>query len=143
MAALRSKFAQELTGAGVQGAKPKPPPHKPGQGICRQINGLNFGLMKTQPAHFEPIPDIRIQYRQPELPCSPCEVAYSVSAAIEEDQYIGVGFKGQSWEAKFPLPPSDICGSEFCANISRPNCESNAWIQVEITICALCACLTD
>jgi hypothetical protein len=114
-AALKNKFARELN------AKPKPPPHKPGEGICRQINGLNFGMNDKQPAGFELVPDVRIQYRQPTLPCDPCDVTYSVSAAIDEDEYIGVGFKGQSWEAKFPLPPSDICGSQFCANISRPS----------------------
>ena len=63
--------------------------------------------------HFDPVPDVRVQFVNPALPCSggadshSCDVTYSVSAALAEDEYIGVGFKGQSWEAKFPIAPYD------------------------------------
>jgi hypothetical protein len=75
-------------------------------GECRQLNGVNLELSKATPfKHFDPIPDVKVQYIPPTMPCAPCDVAYSVSAAIGEDEYIGVGFKGQSWEAKFPISP--------------------------------------
>jgi len=40
--------------------------------------------------------DIRLQYVIPEKSCWPCNVSYSVSAAIAEEEYISVGFKGMA-----------------------------------------------
>jgi hypothetical protein len=80
------------------------------KGLCRQLNGMNLlldGVSKQKTG----VRDIRIQYVKPTSPCDPCDVTYSVSAKTSEDEYIAVGFKGQSWEHKFPYPP---------ANISRP-----------------------
>lgn len=78
-------------------------------GICRQLNGMNFLLdaaaKKSSPAHVTNVRDIRLQYIKPALPCDPCDVSYSVSAQTDEDEFIGFGFKGQSWEHKFPYPP--------------------------------------
>lgn len=41
--------------------------------------------------------DVRLQYAIPEKSCWPCNVSYSVSAAIAEDEYVAVGFKGMSY----------------------------------------------
>jgi rubredoxin len=41
--------------------------------------------------------DVRLEYTVPSAPCWPCNVSYSVSAAIEEDQYVAVGFKGMAY----------------------------------------------
>lgn len=74
----------------------------PGTGVCKQLNGLNFKAQEQNPValHFDPVPDVRVQFIQPTLPCDPCDVSYSVSSPIAEDEYIGVGFKGESWEVK-------------------------------------------
>jgi len=62
------------------------------------------------------VPDVKLQYTVPQTPCNPCDVSYSVSAKINEDEYISVGFKGQSWESSkqmkgfflpYPYPPED------------------------------------
>jgi len=62
-----------------------------GNGTCRQLDGLNF--------FWDPVnvPDIRLQYKQPLQSCWPCDVQYSVSAAISENQYIALGFKGMGY----------------------------------------------
>lgn len=81
-------------------------------GSCHQLNGVNLiydSLAKlSRPSHVMDIPDVRLQYRKPRLPCNPCLVSYSVSAKIKEDEYISVGFKGQSWEHKEPYPPEYV-----------------------------------
>lgn len=61
---------------------------------CRQLDGLSHLLDKT-------VPDIRFQYVKPRLSCWPCEVSYSVSAKIQENEYISVGFKGMGYAIKF------------------------------------------
>jgi|ERR1711964_311269 len=78
-----------------------------GGGTCRQLNGFNFmtDQQAKNTAQFMNVPDVKIQYKVPKGPCDPCDVSYSVSAKIDEDEYIAVGFKGQSWEGKFPYPP--------------------------------------
>lgn len=43
--------------------------------------------------------DVRLQYTVPKSSCWPCNVSYSISAAIPEDQYISVGFKGMAYRA--------------------------------------------
>jgi hypothetical protein len=80
-------------------------------GKCHQLNGENLlldSLAKRNPfakSQVMNVPDVRVQYKPPNGPCNPCAVSYSVSAKINENEYISVGFKGQSWEAKFPIPP--------------------------------------
>jgi hypothetical protein len=77
-------------------------------GTCRQLNGYNFFLDNLPPpytAEKYDVPDVRFQYIEPSGPCDPCDVSYSVSAAVDDDQYIALGFKGQSWEHEFPYPP--------------------------------------
>jgi hypothetical protein len=80
-------------------------------GQCRQLNGINLGLdnaaRKNDPSKVMNVPDVKVQYRVPPQPCSPCDVSYSVSAKIQEDEYIAVGFKGQSWEHEDPYPPEN------------------------------------
>merc|ERR1711865_654514 len=58
---------------------------------CRQLDGLNWKLDK------ENVPNVRLQYKKPLLRCWPCDVQYSVSAAIAGNQYIGLGFKGMGY----------------------------------------------
>jgi hypothetical protein len=74
----------------------------PHAGQCHQLNGINAYLQKLTPLHHltDTVPDVKIQFKAPTKPCSPCDVTYSVSAAIDEGQYIGVGFKGESWEGQ-------------------------------------------
>merc|ERR1719265_1438365 len=77
-----------------------------GGGRCRQLNGLNFLIDSHTPVkQAMNVPDVRFQFTPPKGDCNPCDVSYSISAKIAEDEYIAVGFKGQSWEAKFPYPP--------------------------------------
>jgi len=76
-------------------------------GHCHQLNGVNLMLNSLVPFHPMSVSDVKIQYKKPSSPCNPCDVAYAVSAKIEEDEYIAVGFKGQSWEGKFPYPPEE------------------------------------
>jgi len=54
--------------------------------------------------------DIRLQYTVPTLRCWPCKVSYSVSAAIAEDEYIALGFKGMAYR-----------GLANHRKVSRPN----------------------
>lgn len=51
------------------------------------------------------VSDVKMQYIQPSGTCDPCDVSYSISAKIEQDEYIAFGFKGQSWEHEDPYPP--------------------------------------
>lgn len=64
-----------------------------------------LNIAQLLPAHRTSVRDVRLQYIHPKMPCDPCDVSYSISAAIDEHEYISVGFKGQSWEGKFPHPP--------------------------------------
>lgn len=43
--------------------------------------------------------DVRLQHQQSTSSCWPCKVSYIISAAIPEDQYIAVGFKGLAYRA--------------------------------------------
>jgi len=79
----------------------------PGQ--CHQLNGLSLALdtraRKTDPSKVMNVSDVKMQYVRPNGTCDPCDVSYSISAKIDEDEYIAFGFKGQSWEHEFPYPP--------------------------------------
>jgi len=66
---------------------------------CRQLDGLNHMLDKTN------VPDVKLQYIKPRIICWPCDVQYSVSAEIAQDQYIGVGFKGMGYAIKLHEKP--------------------------------------
>jgi hypothetical protein len=70
---------------------------------CRKYNSGGLGVE---------MPDIRLQYAIPEKSCWPCNVSYSVSAAIAEDEYVAVGFKGMGYRRRLPTVPW---------NVSRPN----------------------
>ena len=77
-------------------------------GDCYQLNCLNFALdsaTRWDPKKAMGVPDVKIQFTTPAKPCDPCDVAYSVSAKIEDDEYIAAGFKGRSWERDFPYAP--------------------------------------
>merc|ERR1712151_901121 len=76
-------------------------------GQCRQLNGLNLRIDKMFAWSDKAmnVSDVRIQYLPPRGRCEPCDVSYSVSAKIQDDEYIGIGFKGQSWEGQDPYPP--------------------------------------
>lgn len=83
---------------------------------CRQLNGYNHLLDNIPVFAKMHVPDVKLQYKVPETPCDPCDVSYSVSAKINEDEYISVGFKGESWEGSknmkgfflpYPYPPED------------------------------------
>merc|ERR1719158_2077705 len=78
-------------------------------GQCRQLNGISLALdtaaRKKDPSKVMNVSDVRVQFKPPSQPCNPCDVSYSVSALTEEDEYIAVGFKGQSWEHEDPYPP--------------------------------------
>lgn len=85
--------------------KPRPEPEA-GKGVCHKLNGVNVLLNNDFPVgHKYRVPDIKVQYIQPKLPCISCKVQYSVSADLEDDEYIALGFKGTSWEGAFPHPP--------------------------------------
>jgi hypothetical protein len=76
---------------------------------CYQLNGWNFywdNLAKTsQLKTVMGVSDVKIQFTEPVGLCNPCDVSYAVSAKVEEDEYIAVGFKGRSWEKDFPYAP--------------------------------------
>jgi len=85
-------------------------PNSNAGGQCHQLNGLNHLLDNVAKERSEPVmnvPDVKLQFKVPKLPCNPCDVSYSVSAKINEDEYIALGFKGQSWEHEFPYPPEN------------------------------------
>lgn len=62
---------------------------------CRKLDGgiLAMGAKKADKV------DIKLEHTVPKLSCWPCKVSYSVSAAIAEDEYIAVGFKGMAYRA--------------------------------------------
>jgi hypothetical protein len=103
---MREKVRKVLARAAAEARKNKSNNSTAAPGECHQLNGVNLELSKLTPLkHFDPIPDVKVQFIPPTMPCDPCDVTYSVSAAISEDEYIGVGFKGESWEARFPIAP--------------------------------------
>ncbi len=79
------------------------------KGQCHQLNGINHLLNSVAlPGQKTNVPDVKLQFVPPSGDCDPCDVSYSVSANIKEDEYIALGFKGQSWEHEFPYPPDKI-----------------------------------
>lgn len=62
---------------------------------CRQYDAGSWLLDDN----FTEFVDVRLQYEVPGNYCWPCNVSYSLSAAIAEDEYIAVGFKGLSYRA--------------------------------------------
>jgi hypothetical protein len=93
---------------------------------CYQLNGVNLYL-DSKP--FRPrmaVSDVKVQFTMPSKPCDPCDVSYAVSAKIEEDEYVAVGFKGRSWERDFPYAPEHplrpcyfgMCVDPFDSNTS-------------------------
>lgn len=64
-----------------------------GQMTCRQLDGLLWHLNPKEKI------DIRLQHSNPSSSCWPCNVSYSVSALVQEDQYVAVGFKGMAYRA--------------------------------------------
>jgi len=74
--------------------------YEAGKTVCRQINSMSF-------QEDESLPDVRFQMVLPSLPCFPCVVKYSLSAAVKEFEYIGLGFKGWAWNRlQTPLRPN-------------------------------------
>jgi len=62
---------------------------------CRKYDGGALGKFAKKDDKV----DIKLEYTVPKLSCWPCKVSYSVSAAIAEDEYIAVGFKGMAYRA--------------------------------------------
>jgi hypothetical protein len=76
-----------------------PSAHDASNPTCYQLNGLNLALAAKAPAVRKfPIPDIQLQIQQPTGVCNACNVSYAVSAALKDDEYVAIGFKGKSWE---------------------------------------------
>lgn len=67
---------------------------------CHQLGTFLGGLITKEAVN------IRLQYNEPTLRCWPCKISYSVSAEIEEHQYISVGFKGMGYRFYEGMLPS-------------------------------------
>eukprot|EP00928_Gymnodinium_smaydae_P063765 TRINITY_DN47260_c0_g1_i1.p1 TRINITY_DN47260_c0_g1~~TRINITY_DN47260_c0_g1_i1.p1 ORF type:complete len:488 (-),score=32.70 TRINITY_DN47260_c0_g1_i1:200-1663(-) len=67
--------------------------YEPHATVCQQLNGVQFEADSK-------IADVRFSYTVPNAPCYPCVVNYSVSASLERDTYVAVGFKGMSWNRR-------------------------------------------
>jgi len=69
-------------------------------GQCHQLNGVQLAsdssACKRDPSKCNNVSDVKMQYIPPTGKCDPCDVSYSISAKIEQDEYIAFGFKGQS-----------------------------------------------
>lgn len=79
-----------------------------GPQTCFQLNGDNLAINDILPEKLRyDIPDIKMQIIKPTGPCDPCNVSYAVSALLKENEYVAVGFKGQSWEGETPSHPTD------------------------------------
>ena len=77
------------------------------KGTCFQLNGDNLLINNILPKALRyDVPDIKLLVQKPDGPCSPCRVNYAVSAALTPNQYVAVGFKGQSWEGETPTHPA-------------------------------------
>jgi hypothetical protein len=57
---------------------------------CNRLDGAWIGNPKQRV-------DIRVQHTKPAFTCWPCNISYSVSALISEDQYVSIGFKGLAY----------------------------------------------
>ena len=88
-------------------AAPAPPTPDPESNTpCFQLNGDNLLINDILPKALRyPLPDIQVQIKKPRGLCEPCNVSYAVSAALGPNEYVGVGFKGQSWEGETPDHP--------------------------------------
>jgi len=62
---------------------------------CRKLDGGFLGMAAKKKDKV----DIKLEHTVPTISCWPCKVSYSVSAAIAEDEYIAVGFKGMAYRA--------------------------------------------
>merc|ERR1712070_145815 len=62
---------------------------------CRALSGGALSLLVKRADKV----DVRLQYSVPTLRCWPCEVSYSVSAKISEEEYLAFGFKGMAYRA--------------------------------------------
>lgn len=65
---------------------------KPGETVCRQLDSGSW-----QGGYPSERVDVRLEYTLPSAPCWPCNISYSVSAAIDEEQYVALGFKGMAY----------------------------------------------
>lgn len=68
---------------------------------CFQLNGYNVQVNNLSPAKLRyDLPDIKVQVTKPTTTCNPCDVSYAVSAELADDEYVALGFKGESWEGE-------------------------------------------
>lgn len=74
---------------------------------CYQLNGFN---RQTSSRLLPPLPDVRFQFQVPSAPCMPCDVSYTVSAAVADDEYIAVGFAGLNYLSKLDEEHPDWVG---------------------------------
>eukprot|EP00928_Gymnodinium_smaydae_P070430 TRINITY_DN54270_c0_g1_i1.p1 TRINITY_DN54270_c0_g1~~TRINITY_DN54270_c0_g1_i1.p1 ORF type:complete len:472 (+),score=24.40 TRINITY_DN54270_c0_g1_i1:88-1503(+) len=92
----------DISNRRLQGKTREYTPHKT---VCQQLNGLQFETDGK-------IADVRFSYTMPSAPCHPCIVNYSVSAALQHDKYISVGFKGVNWNHQELPIRSDYFGMQ-------------------------------
>jgi len=75
-------------------------PNVGGETMCHQIGTFLGGLITKESVN------IRLQYTIPAIRCWPCKIKYAVSAKIEDNQYISVGFKGMGYRFYEGMIPS-------------------------------------
>merc|ERR1719361_1036289 len=62
------------------------PSEEAGSGQCHQLNGFSQRVNAIAQFHKYRVPDVKLQWIQPKLPCNQCKVKYSISADIDEDE---------------------------------------------------------
>lgn len=74
-----------------------------GDVVCYQLNGMNFEADASTS-------DVNFEFQVPSAPCMPCDVSYTVSAPVAENEYIAVGFKGLNYLSKMDEENADWPG---------------------------------
>jgi len=87
--------AGSISGSGAQ--------LRTGDVVCYQLNGMNFQADASTS-------DVNFEFQVPSAPCMPCDVSYTVSAPVAENEYIAVGFKGLNYLSKMDEENPDSPG---------------------------------
>lgn len=77
---------------------------------CKQLDAISRFLPGKN--HV----DIKLYHSNPQNYCWPCKVTYAVSAGIQEDEYVAIGFKGMAYRAELLFGGQRPCYFGMCAD---------------------------
>merc|ERR1712113_63845 len=77
---------------------------------CKQLDAISRFLPGENKV------DIKLYHSNPPNYCWPCKVTYAVSAGIQENEYVAIGFKGMAYRAELLFGGQRPCYFGMCAD---------------------------